>query len=114
MTKYTLGRYQDEQGNVPYTEWIKGLRDLKTRTRISMRLNRVIEGNFGDHKFERNGVWAIRLDHGPGIRLYYAVEQKEVMILLMGGDKKTRTLTSHWPLNTGKITVQGETDEKIR
>ena len=88
--KYTLSRFYDDQGNAPYTQWIKGLKDLKAITRIDTRLDRAEEGNFGDHKYLRDGIWAMRIDYGPGYRLYYAFEQKEMVLLLVGGDKKSQ------------------------
>ncbi len=48
-------------------------------------------GNFGDHKFERDGVWELRVDYGPGYRVYYSIEDGEIILLLIGGNKKTQT-----------------------
>lgn len=91
MKRYTVRRFQDESGKVPYTQWIEGINDLRAISRIDMRLNRAMEGNFGDHKYEREGIWAMRLDCGPGYRLYYTFEQKEIILLIVGGDKKSQT-----------------------
>ncbi|EFW7285917.1 addiction module killer protein, partial [Shigella boydii] len=49
-------------------------------------------GNFGDHKFERDGVWELRVDYGPGYRVYYSIEDGEIILLLIGGNKKTQTV----------------------
>ena len=51
----------------------------------------VMGGNFGDHKFERDGVWELRVDYGPGYRVYYSIEDGEIILLLIGGNKKTQT-----------------------
>lgn len=48
-------------------------------------------GNLGDHKFERDGVWELRVDYGPGYRVYYSIEDGEIILLLTGGNKKTQT-----------------------
>jgi putative addiction module killer protein len=57
---------------------------------VDRRLIRVLSGNFGDHTFCRDGVWELRLDLGPGYRIYYGVEGQKMVILLIGGDKKTQ------------------------
>ncbi|EFB2210212.1 type II toxin-antitoxin system RelE/ParE family toxin [Escherichia coli] len=51
-----------------------------------------MSGNFGDHKFERDGVWELRVDYGPGYRVYYSIEDGEIILLLIGGNKKTQTV----------------------
>jgi putative addiction module killer protein len=48
-------------------------------------------GNFGDHKFCREGVWEFRIDVGPGYRLYYGLAGKQTVLLLCGGDKRTQS-----------------------
>ncbi|HAX7634049.1 TPA: addiction module killer protein, partial [Escherichia coli] len=53
---------------------------------------RAMSGNFGDHKFERDGVWELRVDYGPGYRVYYSIEDGEIILLLIGGNKKTQTV----------------------
>ena len=54
------------------------------------RVTRVELGNFGDHKFCRDGVWELRIDVGPGYRVYYALSEYRVVLLLCGGDKRTQ------------------------
>ena len=51
------------------------------------RVNRVEGGNFGDHKFCRDGIWELRIDQGAGYRVYYALASNVVVLLLCGGDK---------------------------
>lgn len=86
---YTAKRYQDAKGKIPYTDWIKKLRkkDARAAAKIDIRVARAESGNFGDHKFERDGVWKLRVDYGPGYRIYYAIEDGEIILLLIGGDK---------------------------
>ena len=65
-------------------------KDRRAIAKIDTRLDRAKEGNFGDHKFEREGVWEMRIDYGPGYRIYYAFDNNDVVILLVGGDKITQ------------------------
>ena len=82
--------YVSASGTDVYQEWLDAIRDAKTRLRITRCVDRVRQGNFGDHKFERDGVWEIRLDFGPGYRVYYSKVGKRVVLLLAGGDKATQ------------------------
>uniref|UniRef100_UPI0036F246EF type II toxin-antitoxin system RelE/ParE family toxin n=1 Tax=Yersinia mollaretii TaxID=33060 RepID=UPI0036F246EF len=65
-------------------------------------MDRTESGNFGDHKFERDGVWELRIDYRPGYRVYYAVDNKEIILLLIGGDKTTQDK------DLGKVVTFGE------
>ncbi|MCU5773977.1 type II toxin-antitoxin system RelE/ParE family toxin [Erwiniaceae bacterium BAC15a-03b] len=87
--QYITERYKDGNGKVPYTEWIKKLRkkDPRAASKIDIRIDRAEKGNFGDHKFERDGVWELRIDYGPGYRVYYAMDGNKIILLLTGGDK---------------------------
>jgi len=71
-------------------EWRLGLRDARAKIAVDRRVNRMELGNFGDHKFCRDGVWELRIDAGPGYRVYYALTGTEVVLLLCGGDKRTQ------------------------
>ena len=82
--------YVSASGTDVYQEWLDGVRDVKTRLRITRCVDRVKQGNFGDHKFERDGVWEIRLDFGPGYRVYYSTVGETLVLLLAGGDKSTQ------------------------
>ena len=74
-----------------YLEWLRKLRDTTARIAIDRRVNRVELGNFGDHRFCRDGVWELRIDVGPGYRVYHAVAGRELLLLMCGGDKRTQT-----------------------
>ena len=82
--------YETGSGIDVYQEWLDGLRDRSTRVRITRWIDRIVQGNFGDHKFERDGVWALRLDFGPGYRVYYSKTGETVVLSLCGGDKSTQ------------------------
>lgn len=90
---YEVRHYVTAEGKDVFLDWLKSLRDTKARISIDRRINRIVLGNFGDHKFCRDGVWELRIDVGPGYRTYYAMDGSAVVLLLTGGDKKTRTRT---------------------
>jgi putative addiction module killer protein len=73
-----------------YVEWLRKQRDTTARIAIDRRVNRLELGNFGDHSFCRDGVWELRIDVGPGYRVYYAMAGREIVLLLCGGDKRTQ------------------------
>ncbi|HHQ2782114.1 TPA: type II toxin-antitoxin system RelE/ParE family toxin [Pseudomonas aeruginosa] len=73
-----------------YIDWLGRLRDGKAKVAIIRRVARIEQGNFGDHKFCRDGVWELRIDAGPGYRVYYALSGQRLVLLLCGGDKRTQ------------------------
>ena len=73
-----------------YANWIDGLRDLQGRARILVRIERLAAGNPGDVKPVGEGVSELRIDYGPGYRVYFTKKGCEVVILLAGGDKATQ------------------------
>jgi len=82
-----IRHYLDPQGRDVYQAWVDELRDREGRKAIVRRVLRIELGNFGDHKFVRDGVWELRIDTGPGYRVYYAREGDMIVLLLCGGDK---------------------------
>lgn len=73
-----------------FDEWFAGLRDRAAQMRINARIRRLSQGNAGDHRNLKNGVTEMRIDHGPGYRVYYVTRAGVVFILLCGGDKATQ------------------------
>lgn len=73
-----------------YARWIDGLRDIRARARILARVERLATGNPGDVKPVGEGVSKMRIDYGPGYRVYYTQRGRELVILLAGGDKSTQ------------------------
>jgi putative addiction module killer protein len=73
-----------------YSEWFDALRDRQARARINARIRRLSLGNFGDVKPVGQGVSELRIDYGPGYRVYFMQRGPEVVILLAGGDKRTQ------------------------
>jgi putative addiction module killer protein len=85
-----LRYYQTSAGRQPFIEWLQGLRDKQARSRIQARLARVAVGNFGDIERVGEGVLELRIDWGPGYRVYFARTGKVIVLLLWGGDKSTQ------------------------
>ncbi len=83
--------YETLGGHAPFSDWISGLRDKRTVARIDARVNRLKLGNFGDCKSVGDGVRELRIDHGPGYRLYFGTVGDQLVILLCGGDKRTQS-----------------------
>jgi putative addiction module killer protein len=73
-----------------YRIWYKNLTDIRARVRIDLRLNAVRKGVFGDQKNVGDGVFELRIDYGPGYRIYYKMADTEIVVLLCGGDKRTQ------------------------
>ncbi len=73
-----------------YSKWLKRLRDLNARAAVLKRMARVVSGNLGDYKSVGGGVLELRIDYGPGYRVYFAIQGNEIILLLIGGDKSTQ------------------------
>lgn len=73
-----------------YAQWFSGLRDRVARARIDIRIRRLSLGNAGDTKPVGDGVSELRVDHGPGYRVYFIQRGEVVVVLLAGGDKSTQ------------------------
>jgi putative addiction module killer protein len=95
-----------------FMEWRSQLRDTEARIAVDRRINRMELGNFGDHKFCRDGVWELRIDVGPGYRVYYAIAGTRVILLLSGGASERRMRTSAAPANTGWTGKGGPSNER--
>lgn len=73
-----------------YKKWFKKLRDNVAKQSITWRIERMKNGNFGDSKTVGGGVFELRIDVGKGYRVYFKNNGKEIIILLVGGDKSTQ------------------------
>ena len=73
-----------------YRDWINALKDRAGRARIQMRVDRLVHGNPGQHRKPMNGVSELKIDFGPGYRVYYTERHGEIIILLAGGDKSSQ------------------------
>ena len=84
---HQLLEYLTPHGENPFRKWLHSLRDGKTRAVIRVRLNRVRGGNFGDCEPIGDGVYELRIHHGPGYRIYYGRIGSTIVLLLCGGEK---------------------------
>jgi putative addiction module killer protein len=73
-----------------YAKWFRALRDQNAKARIDIRIRRASLGNFGDVKAVGEGVRELRVDYGPGYRVYFVQRGDVLVILLCGGDKRTQ------------------------
>ena len=73
-----------------YSAWLHGLRDANAVARITGRIRRMEMGNPGDYKSVGHGIQEMRVDYGPGYRIYYVHRGAKIVILLCGGDKRTQ------------------------
>ena len=73
-----------------FADWLDGLNDIRARSRILARIERLAAGNPGDAKPVGEGVAEMRIDYGPGYRVYYKRQGQKLIILLAGGDKRTQ------------------------
>lgn len=73
-----------------FVQWLDGLRDLQGRARIQARIERLASGNPGDVESVGEGVSELRINHGPGYRVYFKKRGRALIILLAGGDKSTQ------------------------
>jgi len=74
-----------------FARWLDGLRDVRARARVQVRIERLATGNAGDVESVGEGVSELRIDYGPGYRVYFKRLGREVVILLAGGDKRTQS-----------------------
>ena len=73
-----------------YRDWLDGLKDRMGRARILVRVDRLIDGNPGQHRDLTDGVSELKIDVGPGYRVYYTQRGSRLLLLLIGGDKATQ------------------------
>lgn len=83
-----IRHYISSAGRDLFDEWLSGLADSRTQAKVAVRIDRLAAGNFGDCKPLRDGLWELRIDWGPGYRVYYTLTNRECVLLLSGGDKR--------------------------
>ena len=87
-TVIEIRHYVSRAGEDVFDEWLSQLADARAQAKIASRINRLAAGNFGDCRPLRRGVSELRIDWGPGYRVYYAMLGKVCVLLLCGGDKR--------------------------
>ena len=86
-----IRHYVSRTGRDVFDDWLTQLADARAQAKIATRINRLPAGNFGDCKFLRQGLFDLRIDSGPGYRVYYAMIGRECVLLLCGGDKRRQS-----------------------
>ena len=89
LNGYYSSMYSIQQTHT-FSQWLTNLKDMRTRISIVRRLERAESGNLGDIKSVGGSVYEMRINRGPGYRLYYTMRKNELIILLVGGDKSTQ------------------------
>ena len=82
--------FEDSRGKRPFLVWLKKL-DSVTQARVEQRILRISLGNYGEHRALKDGINELKLKFGSGYRVYFGEDGKKVMVLLVGGDKKTQS-----------------------
>lgn len=85
-----IRHYINPSGRDIFDDWLSELADVRTQAKIAVRINRLAAGNFGDCKSLAQGLYELRIDWGPGYRVYYALAGRSRILLLCGGDKRTQ------------------------
>lgn len=88
--KKELRIYRTKDGKIPFMEWIESLKDMIGKAQITNRLNRVALGNHGDCVNVGNGIFELRIHYGPGYRIYFSEQRHSILLLLLGGSKRTQ------------------------
>ena len=82
--------YYTPNGQRPFIEWLEAIQDIRTQDRIQARADRLKFGNFGDYRSVGDGVYELRLNFGPGYRIYFGQVGNTIVLLLCGGDKSSQ------------------------
>ena len=90
-TPKELHIYVTASGQSPFSDWLTSLQDGKARAKIRVRLDRVSLGNMGDCHGVGDGIQELRIDYGPGYRVYFGQLGSTIVLLLCGGDKSTQS-----------------------
>lgn len=90
MSNIQVEIYRTSDGKVPFVEWLHNLKDAKAAAQVRARLNRIRNGNLGDFKSVGDGVYEIRIDIGPGYRVYCGRWGNALVVVLCAGTKKTQ------------------------
>lgn len=82
--------FRTRDGKKPFIEWLNSLKDQRAKQKIQLRIDRLSLGNLGHTNSVGEGVQELKIDYGPGFRVYFAWEGNTVVILLLGGDKSSQ------------------------
>src|SRR6266850_4238125 len=91
MIEREIKKLELQNGLVPFDEWFDSLRDKRMQAAVDARLARVRAGNLGDAKSVGGGVSELRINLGPGLRVYYGLHGRQIVVLVGGGDKRSQS-----------------------
>ena len=83
--------YKKEEGVVPFLKWLYSIEDSVTKAKIRIRIDRVAAGDLGDYRSVGGGVNELRLNYGPGYRIYFGFDGQKIIVILCGGDKGSQS-----------------------
>jgi putative addiction module killer protein len=83
--------YQPPAGKIPVQEWLSSIKDKLTQAILYKRIRQAGLGQFGKTRNVGDGVWELKIDYGPGYRVYYGVHDDKLILILIGGSKRTQT-----------------------
>ncbi len=87
---YHIKYYKSEYGKIPFSTWVKTIKDKNTLKRIRVTLIRAKKGNLGSYKRLSNGIFEFKIAFGPGYRIYFAFTSTNSILILWGGTKQTQ------------------------
>lgn len=87
---YSIEIFKTENGRLPFKQWLNDLSDMKARVAIELRIDRLQLGNFGQNRSLGGGLHELKIDVGPGYRVYFAKVGLQVILLLCAGHKKSQ------------------------
>jgi len=91
LIRYSNDMGKDINATNHFNKWFKGLKDVAVRRKVLARLDRLKNDNFGDFKRIDNNLFELRFFFGSGLRIYYTIRSKQVILLLVGGDKSSQS-----------------------
>ena len=90
MTPKTVKVFVTKEGRKPFIEWLQALRDQRAKQRIQVRIDRLSLGALGHTRSVGEGVGELKIDYGPGYRVYFGLDGNAIVVLLCGGDKDSQ------------------------
>jgi putative addiction module killer protein len=105
--QYEIEFYVNENGEVPFLQWLSSFNDKKIKHRIESRLDRLVLGNFGDHHYVAEGISELRFNFGSGYRIYYGIYENRIVLLLCAGDKSSQRKDIYKAINYWKDYIEG-------
>ena len=88
--KKEIRLYRTKTGKEPFVRWLSSIRDIVIRAQIKNRIRRMVLGNYGDCKCIGNGIFELRIHCGAGYRVYFAEQNRMIILLLLGGNKNSQ------------------------